>query len=93
MYTSVISGAFLFAELSNLVSLSLPDEPLDFCLLPLPEDEEDFTLSLSSLYQSSPRLSGESISFGVVVLLADWPPSDLSPSDRAEGFHVEAGSP
>ena len=80
-------------ESSDLTSLYLPGKPLDFCLLPLPEDEEDFTLSLSSLYQSSSGLSGESISFRMVALLADLPPSGLSPSDCAAGLHVEAGSP
>ena len=93
MYTSVISGAFLFVELSDLMSLYLPGEPLDFCLLPLPEDEEDFTLSLSSIYQSSPGLSGESISFGTAAFLAYLPPSGLCPSDLAEGFRMEAESP
>ena len=93
MYTSVISEAFLFAESSDLISLYLPGEPLDFCLLPLPEDEEDFTLSLSSIYRSSPGLSGESISFAMAAFLTDLPPSGLSPSDQVEGFLVEAGSP
>ena len=82
LYTSVISGAFLFAELSDLESLYLPSEPLDSCILPLPEDEEDFTLSLSSICRSSPGLSGESISFGMASFWADLSPSGLSPSDQ-----------
>ena len=82
LYTSVISGVFLFAESSNLTSLCLPGEPLDFCLLSLPEDEEDFTLPLSSIYPSFPGLSGETTFIGLAPLLAELPPSSLGPSDR-----------
>ena len=93
LYTSVISGVFLFAESSDLTSLCLPGEPLDFCLLSLPEEEEDFTLSLSSIYWSSPGLSGESIFLGLAPLLTELPPSGLCPSDQVQGFREGTGSP
>ena len=57
------SGDFLFVESPDLSPLDLPDKPLDSLLLPLPEDEEDFTLSLSSKYRSSPGLPSSLSSF------------------------------
>ena len=86
--TSTNSGDFLFAESLDLFPLDLPDEPLGSLLLSLLEDEEDFTLSLPSKYQSSPGLSGESISFGTTSFRTAFPPSEL-----VGGFLRGAGSP
>ena len=66
---------------SDLTSLTLLGEPLEFDLLPLLVEEEDFTLSRSGMYGSSLGLSGESTGFWMAPFWANWSSSGFSPSD------------
>ena len=79
-YAPKASEVFLLAE-SDLSSLTLLGELLEFDLLSLPVEEEDLTHSQSGMYGSSLGLSGESTRFWMAPFWANWSSSGFSPSD------------